>query len=531
MFPDGKKASKPATAQWEHDLGLNELAHALARERRYLAFVRQILSELTTDVRVIAWRQAVLADFVRNPDLVAQVAALLPRLADLREGRVLLGQRERNLLLETADRLAELDLYTEVVEALHTALEAADLQSTALLELRDNLATLLNDENFQAMRQELPDLRAPMEQISSLTIGINLDADLQPSSAVLLGINEREFGSSSSLLDRLIGARKDERDEAGIAALHAVPRDAETRLLSPLFQDLDRLLAQVAQPVARALNRYVRTGTRSLAGLEHELAFYISAVELMTRLGSYGIAFCQPDIAPSGERVIAAEKLVNINLALRQAQAPVPSRAVFGDEGRIAILTGPNSGGKTTYLRSVGLAQVLFQAGLFVPAEAARMSPVDQILTHFPALETRQQGRLAEEAGRLREIFRQATPNSLVLLNETFSSTASGEAMYLAHDVLCGLRAIGVRAIYATHLTELAEQTDAIEAAVSGPSGLFCLVAGIELHENGEAQPTFQITRGLPLGRSYAQEIARRFGISLEQILDTYQQRQTDRTP
>jgi hypothetical protein len=86
------------------------------------------------------------------------------------------------------------------------------------------------------------------------------------------------------------------------------------------------------------------------------------------------------------------------------------------------------------------------------------------------------------------------------------------------------LRAAGARAIYATHLVELAERLDEVEAAVAGDSRPFSLVAGIDLGDldgaDGEARPNYRVTRGLPLGRSYAQEIARRHGISLRQILD-----------
>jgi len=152
------------------------------------------------------------------------------------------------------------------------------------------------------------------------------------------------------------------------------------------------------------------------------------------------------------------------------------------------------------------------------------MSPVSAILTHFPQLETRHQGRLAEEAERLRGIFKQVTTDSLVLLNETFSSTSAGEATYLAQDMLSGLRVIGARAIFATHLIELADQIEDIHASIQGDSRLFSLVAGIEINADGEAVRTFQIKRGMPVGRSYAKEIAQRHGISLEQILADYQQ-------
>lgn len=526
MFPTEAQPPPAPVPTWEADLGLEELVRALARDRRYAVFVRQTLTALTTDPGVIAWRQAVLADFLRNPDLTSRIATLLPRLSELREGRVLLGQRDRNLLLETADRLAELDLYIEVIHNLHDSLTHAEIESSALLQLRDNLAQLLANENFKALRAELPTLRAPMANIGSLTIGVNLDADLHPVSAVLMAVNERQVGESLSLLERLLGSRTVETDETGVATLHHVPREPDVRQLSPLFQDLDRLLVQVAQPIARALNRYVRVGTRSLVNLEYELGFFIAAADLIGRLKARGMVFCQPEIVPMHERSSRIDHLCNINLALKHDQPPVSSHTRFDDEGRIGILTGPNSGGKTTYLRGVGLAQVMFQAGLFIPAQYARLSPVDVILTHFPALETRQQGRLAEEADRLLEIFRQATPHSLVLLNETFSSTASGEALYLAHDLLCALRAIGLRAIYATHLTELADRIDEIESLVEGDSRVFCLVAGIAVAEDGLARPTFQIQRGLPLGRSYAQEIAQQHGISLAQILEMYRSRE-----
>ena len=147
------------------------------------------------------------------------------------------------------------------------------------------------------------------------------------------------------------------------------------------------------------------------------------------------------------------------------------------------------------------------------------MSPIDTILTHFPALESQHQGRLAEEASRLRGLFERATAYSLVLLNETFSSTSPGEAVYLAQDILCGLRVIGVRAIYATHLIELAQRIPEIESAVEGSSDVFSLIATVQQNGEGQTVRTFRIERGLPLGRSYAQEIARLHGISLEQIL------------
>ncbi len=473
LWPDGTPAHLSGNAPWENDLGLNDVIKALSLDVRYVPQVRKTLVALVTEPGIIQWRQAVLADFVANPTLVAGVEALLPRLASFGQRNALFGRRQRNLLLDTADHLAELEAYVEVVDTLHAALSDATLASKALLSLRENLATLTSDDGFQELKAELPELRVPLERVASLTIGVNLDLELRPISAVLLEINDFKMKAAHSWVQRVIGFSSDENEDTGIAALHTTPDNIHQRVLAPLFQDLDQLLTKTAEPISRALNHYTRSGSGSVWHLEHELAFFAAGARLIQRFQAYGIAYCQPQAVPMDERVIEIEALTNVALATDEGQKPIPSTITFGEQGRIAVLTGPNSGGKTTFIRSVGLAQILFQAGLFIPAVRARISPVDKILTHFPALESRHQGRLAEEAERLREIFQQATPRSLVLLNETFSSTASGEAVYLAQDILGGLRSVGVRAIYATHLIELAERLDEIEAAAAGNSRLF----------------------------------------------------------
>jgi DNA mismatch repair protein MutS len=526
MWPDSGTVDKLAQAAWGQDLDLDGLARAFSSDTRYRAFIQQTLTTLVTDAGVITWRQAVLSDFLSNPVLVERLSMLLPRLAEMTMRHARFGNRRYSTLFEVADRLAELDLYLGVVRELFDALNAVEVKSEGLRQLHQNLLGIITHETFQALRAELPELQRPLQNFASITIGINLDSGLRPVSAVLLSVNERPFQDARSLLSKLLGIGSADADETGIAPLHFTPSDAEQRPLSTLFQDLERLIAQTVQPVARALSRYVRINSKPLAGLEKELAFYTSAVSLIRRLQARGVAFCQPEIAPVQERVSTVGGLVNIHLALRDAERPlVRNDLIFDHQGRIAILTGPNSGGKTTYLQAVGLIHVLFQAGLFIPAEKARLSPVDAIFTHFPALES-QQGRLSEEAARLRHICLNTTQYSLVLLNESLSSTTANEALYLAQDLLAGLRAIGVRAIYATHLVELAEHLDEIEATVEGESALYSLVAGIQMMD-GEAatdlriQPTFQIARGLPQGRSYAREIARRHGISLEQILES----------
>jgi DNA mismatch repair ATPase MutS len=239
---------------------------------------------------------------------------------------------------------------------------------------------------------------------------------------------------------------------------------------------------------------------------------------------------CRPEILPLDARRTELCGGYNVHLALRasSSQKPalvVPSDVIFdATQGRVWVLTGPNRSGKTTYTVGAGLAHLLAQAGLFVPARSARLSPVDTIFTHFPSSESSKlgMGRLDEEAVRLATIFRQATPYSLILLNEALAGTSSLEALALARDAVRGLRLLGARALYVTHLHDLALLVDEINATTPGDGLVGSLVAEPppELEdEAGSAPPrSFRIRPGTPGRWSYASQIAEQHGISFDQL-------------
>ena len=295
-----------------------------------------------------------------------------------------------------------------------------------------------------------------------------------------------------------------------------------------LFSDLGVVLNDVIRPIARALERYTHIRSGLLRALEPEIAFYVGGARLVKALSERGLPLCRPRLLPLEERRLEARALYNLDLALRLSRQEhegdlkahiVSNDVAFDEKGRIHILTGPNRGGKTTYLQAIGLLHVLAQTGLHVPAESAALSPVDAIYLHFPAEEkpNMESGRLGEEAGRLREIFRRATRHSLLLLNESLASTSATESFFLARDVVSCLRILGARALFVTHLHELAADCESINDEVAGDSHVQSLISQVKEGVDG-VRRTYKVLPAPPRGQSYAREIARQYGISFEQL-------------
>ncbi len=550
----------PLDSNSARDLELARTIGGLTPRDEHRAAIERVLYDLCTDPAVIRYRQDILDDLLRHPDLVAHLDQLLPALDSLAHHRVRVV-KDPTVLHEVAWRASELETIVDSVQSLNTVFTRLGdgLNSAGLRQLRDTVAAIASDPTFQHLVQALPDLLGQLRLSASVTIGVNLDHNLRPVEATLLAVNDRKF-TASSLLSKLLG--RSSASWEGVAPLHsaarAVPGEALPALVAPgqeinplmvpLFRDLAMVLEKVCRPVADALQRYAGISGDFLVNLRRELSFYLGGVHLVERLRSAGLPMCRPELAPADARVCEAEEAFNLNLALHfsrdgqtlafvEQKPDLASRIVgndvqLGPAGRIVILTGPNQGGKTTYIQTIGLLHVLAQAGLYVPARRARISPVDGIYTHYPLGEQSERGtgRFGDEARRLGEIFARATTHSLVLLNESLSSTSAGESLYLAQDLVRILRLMGTRAVFATHLHELAANAEALNASTPGDSRVVSMVSSpIQEEETGEGmhavQRSYRVMAGPPMGRSYATEIATRFGVSYEQLVATLRAR------
>jgi DNA mismatch repair protein MutS len=545
LWPSGKKTGTvKIRKQSAVDLDIQKLVDFMAFDAKHRESLGNTLNSLCLDADTINYRFDILDDLIRFPVLVDCLRALIPVLNNLRYYQMFLSLEWKTALQEAIWRLRELEHYVECIEKLSSAFEGirSRLCSQGLTRLCALVQEVQSSSAFRNLRRTLPDLLSKIRNLKSITIGVNLDAGLMPYEATLISINEDKY-KDSSLFTSLFG----DDTWRGIASLHRAPEGSEhgSPLMVPLFKDISRIMDKITQPLVKALKEFVSINSRLFIQLQDDFLFYLGAAKLMDCMQRCGLPVTKPKVLEMERRQLDVRDLYNIDLVLHLLSQHEKEPAAVGgmivkndfsqgEDGRIIILTGPNRGGKTTFLQAMGLAQAMMQVGLFVPAREAAMSICDDIFTHYPALERLDSGtgRFGEEAGRISAMFDSATRHSLILLNESLSSTSWSESLYLAQDILRVLRMLGTRALYATHLHGLAASAEQVNRDTPGESRLLSMAAQIEHlspanseDEEPPIKPTFKIVPGPPDGKSYAVELASRFGISKKKLISRLRQR------
>ncbi len=476
----------------------------------------------TTDPEVIRYRMATFDDMLRCDALSSMMGKLVPVLNDIMELRRLEADSG-----DTADYLSsitEIELYVSCIGILHDGLsESKDaLQSPAFVALRELVLTLADSDYYKELNRKLNELTQRVREIRSVTVGVNLDAQLRPVSAGVLSVNAEPF-KSGDVLDKILRLNFKNDEYTCIADLVPFGKKQSDNQKTALSLAFNSAINDVYRSSLHSWKKIVRTyvleNTEFLLNLMPEFEFLVRGTEMLLALQKKGCSLCVPEIRPMSERAFDAKELYNPCVALKIEEEIVPNDLVFDDKAAIYVLSGPNRGGKSVITCALGLAQVMLQLGMYLPAKSAVVSPVDGIYTHFPtgAEDTIDKGRLGEECARLSEILDCVTSESLVLLDESLSSTGSYEASYIAAEVLAGLAHIGCRCLFSTHLHELAAEIEEINrrSLASGGVAIDTLVAGME----GGGKRSFKITRAKPDGKSYARDIAESYGLTYDRIL------------
>ncbi len=286
--------------------------------------------------------------------------------------------------------------------------------------------------------------------------------------------------------------------------------------------DMNHVEAQILDRVARLnpgpfmkLAAYVGTYHErfvdpGIAQFHFEVQFYLKYWEFMHALAQHGLVFCYPEIATDGGDIYVhngfdmalADKLSQIS------RAPTVNDFSLRDSEQMAVVTGPNQGGKSTFARMVGQVHHVARLGLPVPARSARLSVCDHIFTHFESGEPSPHvdGKLADDLRRIRAILQEATSQSLIILNEIFSSTTLKDARFLGERILERITAKGANAVVVTFIEEWAVFNEKTVSLVS------------EVLPDNPSRRTFKILRQPSGGRSYAMMLARKHGLTYAEI-------------
>jgi DNA mismatch repair ATPase MutS len=277
------------------------------------------------------------------------------------------------------------------------------------------------------------------------------------------------------------------RDEAGARALGEIRDQGVNLVANALAQSTDHILSFFEM-------------------LRTELAFYIGCLNLQKQLEELRMPVCLPSAAPLGTAVLSASELYDVSLGL-SAGRTVVSNDLAADGKQLIVITGANTGGKSTFMRSVGLAQLMMQAGMFVAAKAFSAEVRSGLCTHYRREEdaTMESGKLDEELSRMSGMVHKLTPNEMVLFNESFAATNEREGSQIAAHITTALLERGIKVCFVTHLCQFASYLHSRRT----PKALF-----LRADRRPDGKRTFRVVEGEPLQTSYGRDLYDRvFGI------------------
>jgi hypothetical protein len=481
---DRERPPPPHADDLVRDLGADAVLQAMGGGDRLLDRIsRTELLDGLADPDAVGYRQAVLRDLLTDPTLASELYRLAgDALATKQQVRFgWLPNASPTAVLSRGVRLMQL-----LVEHLRRLRDLADTHGDRVRS--DGLTAL-----FTSARTELTE--AYLQQVSKHLTTLEFRRDIPVSRTLGRGLSGHDEMLHSPndfrrrLLDWVPLAHDrytyvlPDRDDAGAQALEVLRNRAVNHAANALGQSLDNVLA-------------------FFAALQWEAGFYLGCLNLHQRLEHAGAPCCIPAALPAGPPVLKATGLYDVGLLLR-SQSGVVGSDITARGRPLVVITGANQGGKSTFLRAVGLAQLMLQAGMFVAADTLTASVSSMVRTHFKREEdhTMRSGKLDEELRRMSALVDDLSAGALVLSNESFASTNEREGSRLAGDVFGGLADAGVRVVAVTHLGELARMLHADRSRQ---------VVFLRAERRQDGTRPYRLVQGDPLTTSYGDDLYQR---------------------
>jgi DNA mismatch repair ATPase MutS len=472
---------------WNHaalsqDLELNVLLKTMARGDAFLFAVAMVgLLKGVADPSVIIYRQEIMRDCLESGTVVRQIYEIVIQ--------ALKGQRERHWSIMSRYPAGTLhhavDVLGVFVEGLKKLRAVADqnkeaFKSRGFSRLFAMLQAELSDNYFGIIDQHLRRLK--------FSDGVLVSAQLSKGNKgtnYVLRRPYRERGWLARLLQQSEGYtyHLHPRDEAGAQALGTLRDRGVNLVANAMAQSMDHI---------SSFFQMLRT----------ELAFYIACLNLYEHLQQLGAPVCFPNPTHLGQPELSFAGLYDVSLAISKNAAAVGNDLNANGKDFI-VITGANTGGKSTFMRSLGLAQIMMQAGMFVPADEFSAEVRSAVVTHYKREEdlTMESGKLDEELRRMSEVVERLRPGSMLLMNESFAATNEREGSEIATQITTALTEKGVKICYVTHLYHFAHRLH----EKSLPNVVF-----LRAERRPDGSRTFKLIEAGPLQTSYGEDLYRR---------------------
>ena len=438
----------------------------------------KLLGHPPSDAATVMHRRAVVAELAASPELRRQLEKLYTTLCRFRT------------LLEGATGTAKWDANRRQLDILVLAKEIIDCTAEGFLTARSGLSRLAA---FGRRVQEgepyrsLADLLRYDERLATLNLKVRVGADGRIRGFDILSIQEDEKNPFvSSPWRRWFG-----KIELFLRGFKFSDGEVMARLIDAVFEGLQDELVPLVQ-------------------LLGDVEFYLGALGFHDMARAAGLAVSLPELtSPEEPRVLLG--LFN-PLLLVHGVKPVPCDITTDRHATTVLVTGPNSGGKTRLLQSLGLAQLLAQSGLFIPARSGSLalSPglVMSLIEETKADQA--EGRLGTELLRIRELFERLPPGAMVILDELCSGTNPSEGEEIFELVVRMLTRLAPQAFITTHFLQFAARLEREHSIAD--------LRFLQVELGPEHRPTYQFTPGVA-STSLAAHAASRLGVTRDQLL------------